>query len=296
MTRPKPPAVTPEMIRLHDEYTHLTLDRRGFMDGLARLAGGSAAAAAVLPLIAARPGAAQQVAENDARLAIETVTWTGASGPMLGYLVRPVEAVPPLPAVLVIHENRGLNDHIRDVTRRLALEGFITLAPDFLAPAGGTPADEELARELIRDLDPEELTGNLVSATAYLREHEDTTDAVGAIGFCWGGGRAGALAVADPDLRAAVPFYGSQPPADRVPAIRARLMMHYAGLDDRINAGIPDFQAALDAAGTDYVIHMYEGANHAFLNDTSEARHDPAAAARAWERTVDFLSESLAED
>jgi carboxymethylenebutenolidase len=284
------------MIRLYDDYTHLTLDRRGFMDNLARLAGGSAAAAAVLPLIAARPGAVEQVAENDARLVTENVTWAGASGPMLGYLVRPVEAAPPLPAVLVIHENRGLNDHIRDVTRRMALEGFITLAPDFLAPAGGTPADEDLARELIRDLDAEVLTDNLVSAAGYLRGRDDTTGAVGAIGFCWGGGMVGALAVADPDLRAAVPFYGSQPPAERVPAIRARMMMHYAGLDERINAGIPDFRAALDAAGTDYVIHMYEGANHAFLNDTSAARHDPEAAALAWERTVDFLRESLAED
>jgi carboxymethylenebutenolidase len=296
MTRHDRPAVTQEMIRLYDDYTHLTLDRRGFMNNLARLAGGSAAAAAVLPLIAARSAAAQQVPEDDARLSVETVTWPGASGPMPGYLARPVEPAPPLPGVLVIHENRGLNDHIRDVTRRMALEGFVALAPDFLAPAGGTPADEDRARELIRDLDAEVLTGNLVSAADYLRGRDDTTGAVGAIGFCWGGGMVGALAVVDPELRAAVPFYGSQPPAERVPAIRARMMMHYAGLDERINAGIPAFHAALDAAGTDYVIHLYEGANHAFLNDTSAARYDPEAAALAWARTVAFLRESLAED
>jgi carboxymethylenebutenolidase len=296
MTRPQTPVVTREMIRLYDEYTHLTLDRRGFMDNLARLAGGSAAAAAILPLIAARPAAAQQVAENDARLTTESVTWTGASGPMLGYLALPIEAAPPLPGVVVIHENRGLNAHIRDVTRRMALEGFVALAPDLLSPAGGTPADEDMAREMIRDLDPDDLAGNLVSTADYLRGRADTTGAVGVIGFCWGGGMAGALAVADPQLRAAVPFYGNQPPAARVPEIRARMMMHYAGLDERINAGIPAFRAALDAAGTDYVIHLYEGANHAFLNDTSAARHDPEASALAWQRTVAFLRDSLVED
>jgi len=296
MTEQNQPHVTPEMIRLYDDYTHLSLDRRAFVAALSRIAGGGAAAAAVLPPLQADAARAAQIAENDARLIGEFVSWTGPSGPMMGYLARPVTAVEPLPGVVVIHENRGLNDHIRDVARRLALEGFVALAPDFLAPAGGTPADEDLARSMIGDLDPEVLRGNLVSSAEYLREAETTTGAVGAMGFCWGGGMASRLAVADPELRAAVSYYGSAPAAEDVPAIRARLLLHYAGLDERINAGIEPFRAALDAAGTGYEMHLYEGANHAFNNDTSEARYDAEAAALAWERTIAFLRDSLAED
>ena len=214
---------------------------------------------------------------------------------MRGYLVKPADATGPLPAVIVIHENRGLNDHTRDVARRAALEGFVALAPDFLSPAGGTPADEDQARELIGGLDQAMLTGNLVATAEFLRGHEDATGAVGVVGFCWGGGMALRLAVADPALNAAVAYYGSQPAAADVPAIKAKLMMHYAGLDDRINAGIPAFQAALDAAGTDYQIFVYDGVNHAFNNDTSEARYDKAAADLAWGRTIGLFKESLAQ-
>lgn len=262
---------------------------------MGRLAGGSAAAAAILPLLKADAAHADQVDENDARIVGEFVNWIGDSGPMLGYLARPATAMDARPGVIVIHENRGLNDHIRDVARRFALEGFVALAPDFLSPVGGTPGDEDLARSMIGELDAETLTGNLVSSADFLRDQDTTTDAVGVIGFCWGGGMATRLAVSDPDLRAAVSFYGSAPADGDVPAIRARLLLHYAGLDDRINAGIEPLRTALDSAGTDYTMHVYEGVNHAFLNDTSEARYDAEAATLAWERTIAFLRETLAE-
>lgn len=296
--RPSPtrPRITQAMIRAYDDYTHVHLDRRRFMDALAKLAGGSAAAAAIAPLIAARPAAAQMVDERDARLTTEFVTFPGASGQMLGYLAYPLEVMAgALPAVIVVHENRGLNEHTQDIARRLALEGFTALAPDFLSPEGGTPADEDLARELIGGLDPDDLTGNLIASASFLREREEADeDRVGVIGFCWGGGMAAKLAVADPALRAAVVFYGPQPDPAEVPEIRARLQLHYAGLDERINAGIPAFTEALDAAGVDYEMHLYEGVNHAFFNDTSEARYDEEAATLAWERTLAFLRESLA--
>ncbi|HEU0222544.1 MAG TPA: dienelactone hydrolase family protein [Paracoccaceae bacterium] len=285
--------VTQAMIDLYDEYTHLTLDRRRFIDALAKLAGGTAAAAAIVPLLEARSAAAAIVAADDARIAAADIAYDGASGKLMGYLARPAGAEGPLPAVIVIHENRGLNEHIRDVARRAALAGFLALAPDLLSPAGGTPADEGQARDLLRGLEPEAVEADLVATAAFLRGHELGNGKVGCIGFCWGGGMAGALAVADPELDAAVVFYGSQPRADRVPRIRARLLLHYAGLDERINAGIPDFEAALKEAGTDYQLHMYEGVNHAFHNDTSQARYDAEAASLAWERTIAFL-EALA--
>lgn len=290
------PEITQEMIRLYDDYTHLSLDRRGFMANLSRLAGGTAAAAAALPLIAANAAHATIIAEDDPAITAETVTWPGEGGEMQGYLVRPTAATGALPAVIIIHENRGLNEHTRDVARRAALEGFVALAPDFLSPAGGTPTDEDQARELISGLDREQLIGNLVATSAYLRQREDVTGPVGVMGFCWGGGAALNLAVADPDLGAAVAYYGSQPAAENVPAIKARLMMHYAGLDERINAGIPAFREALDASGTDYQMFTYDGVNHAFNNDTSDARYDQQAADLAWGRTFEFFTESLGEN
>ncbi|MFO1106111.1 MAG: dienelactone hydrolase family protein [Amaricoccus sp.] len=287
------PTVTPEMIRLYDDYTHVSLDRRRFMASLSQLAGGSAAAAALVPLLAANAAAADQIAPDDPRLTAETVRWQGGDGPMQGYLVRPAGIADRLPGVLVLHENRGLNAHIRDVTRRVALEGFMALAPDLLAPAGGTPADEDAARAMIQAIQPEALTRNLRSSVAYLLARPDFTRGIGVVGFCWGGGAALQLAVAEPALTAAVSYYGMQPPASDVPRIKAQLLLQYAGLDERINAGIPAFQAALDAAGTRYQIFVYEGANHAFNNDTSAARYDPAAARLAWDRTIAFLHQAL---
>lgn len=266
------PEITQAMIDAYDEYTHLTLDRRGFMDKLTRLTGSAAAAAAVAPLIAASSARAAMVAADDARIAGEEVSFDGASGPVSGYLVKPTAAEGPMPAVIVIHENRGLNEHIRDVARRVALEGFVALAPDFLSPAGGTPADEDRAREMIGQLDAAQTRQNAVAAVTYLNGRDDTTGKVGAVGFCWGGGLTNDLAAASPDLAAAVPYYGRQASLDEVPNIQAALLLHYAGLDERINAGIDAYRAALEAHGKEFEIHIYEGANHAFNNDTSEAR------------------------
>ncbi|PKR90130.1 carboxymethylenebutenolidase [Pleomorphomonas diazotrophica] len=286
--------ITQDMIRLYDEYTHLTLDRRGFMEKLGKLAGSSAAAAAIVPLIEARQAQAAIVEAGDDRLETSTVEFPGDGGTMKGYLVRPKSATGPLPAVMVIHENRGLNGHIEDVARRLALEGFLVLAPDFLSPAGGTPTDEDKAREMIGALDRVKAVGNAVAAATFLRGHEGGNGKSGSIGFCWGGGLSLQTAVADPGLGAAVSYYGAQPAAEQVAAIKAPLLLHYAGLDDRINAGIPVFEAALKEAGKTYELHTYPGVNHAFNNDTSAARYDKAAADLAWKRTVDFLKSHLA--
>lgn len=288
------PRITPAMIQLYDDYTHVTLDRRGFMDRLAKLAGSGAAAAAILPLLAANRAKAQITPEDDERLVVDEVSFDGPDGALAGYLAMPADAGSPLSGVLVVHENRGLNPHIRDVTRRMALEGFVALGLDFLSTAGGTPEDEDEARTMIADLDGEVALRSGLAALRYLREHEATNGSVGAIGFCWGGGMVNRLAVSDPELDAAVAFYGPAPDAAAVANIRARLLLHYAGLDERINAGIPDFRAALDDAGVDYELHMYEGTNHAFHNDTSAARYDAPAAELAWSRTVAFLHDSLA--
>lgn len=287
------PEITQAMIDAYDEYTHLTLDRRGFMDKLTRLTGSAAAAAAVAPLIAASSARAAMVAADDARIAGEEVSFDGASGPVSGYLVKPTAAEGPMPAVIVIHENRGLNEHIRDVARRVALEGFVALAPDFLSPAGGTPADEDRAREMIGQLDAAQTRQNAVAAVTYLNGRDDTTGKVGAVGFCWGGGLTNDLAAASPDLAAAVPYYGRQASLDEVPNIQAALLLHYAGLDERINAGIDAYRAALEAHGKEFEIHIYEGANHAFNNDTSEARYHKEAAELAWSRTIAFFKDKL---
>ncbi|MEC9463561.1 MAG: dienelactone hydrolase family protein [Pseudomonadota bacterium] len=288
------PEITQAMIDAYDEYTHLTLDRRGFMQKLTTLAGSGAAAAAIMPMLAANKANAAMVEEDDARLDVADITYPGASDEMKGYLAIPKDAAEKLPAVIVIHENRGLNPHIRDVARRMALEGFVALAPDFLSPNGGTPANEDEARAMFQSLDMANATANGEATRAFLAGHEKTNGKVGAIGFCWGGGMVNRIAVASPELGAGVAYYGSQAPADQVPAIQAPLMLHYAGLDERINAGIDAYKAALDANGKTYELHMYEGVNHAFNNDTSSARYDKAAADLAWSRTVEFLKKHLA--
>lgn len=290
------PTISREMIKLYDEYTHLTLDRRGFMAKLSALAGSAAAAAAIVPLLEASSAAAVIVPDDDARLTAEMITYPGAEGvTMSGYLARPAGGSGKLPAVMVIHENRGLNPHIKDVARRVALEGFLALAPDFLAPAGGTPQDEDKARDMIGALDMAQTIKNATATLAYLKNHEASTGKVGVVGFCWGGGLANQTAVnAGADLAAAVAFYGPQPDAADAAKIKAKLLLHYAGLDERIDAGIPAYQAALNAAGVDYQVYMYPGVNHAFHNDTSAARYDRAAAELAWSRTVEFLKGALA--
>ena len=281
------------IIDLYDAFTHGALDRRGFMERLSKLAGGSAAALALVPLLKANKAAAAIIDPADDRLAISSMSFAGAGGEVRAYAAKP-KGGQGLPAVVVIHENRGLNPHIEDVARRLGLAGFLAVAPDFLSPAGGTPADEDKAREMIGALDPQQTVANAKAAVAAARAHADGNGKVGAVGFCWGGGVIGQLAVADPTLDAAVVFYGRTPDPAEVAKIEAPLLLHYAGLDERINAGVPAFQEALDKAGKDYTLYMYDGANHAFHNDTSAARYDKAAAELAWSRTTDFFRQRLA--
>ncbi|HEU6442321.1 MAG TPA: dienelactone hydrolase family protein, partial [Microvirga sp.] len=236
---------------------------------------------------------AQVVQENDPRITAEMVDIPGAQG-LEGYLVKPKDATGKLPTVIVIHENRGLNPHIRDVTRRMATEGFMALGLDYLSPMGGTPADEDKGREMIGQLKAPDVIAYGKAAAAYLKGHPDGNGKVGAIGFCWGGAAVNNLAVNEPDLSAGVAYYGGQPKAEDVPKIRAALMLHYGGLDERINAGIPAYEAALKQAGKTYELYVYEGANHAFSNDTNAARYDKEAADLAWSRTVGFLKKHLA--
>lgn len=285
--------ITQDMIKLYDDYTHLTLDRRGFMDQLSRLTGSAAAAAAVLPLIAANSAQAAIVAPDDARLVTETVSFPGAGGSLTAYLARPANATGKLPTVIVIHENRGLNPHIMDVTRRVAVEGFLAIGVDFLSVAGGTPADEDKAREMISALDKAQTVQNAVAALTFLKAHPLGNGKVGAVGFCWGGGVVNQLAVASPDLAAGVVYYGSSPDAAQVPAIKARMLLHYAGLDERINASVPAYEAALKAAGTRYELFMYPNVNHAFNNDTASARYNKEAAELAFGRTIALFKEAL---
>jgi carboxymethylenebutenolidase len=282
----------PRIIALYDEYTHAPLDRRVFLTRLAMLAGGAAAALALLPLL--EPGAAHAaiVPADDERLVAARATYPGATGDVAAYVAHPV-GLAKRPAVIVIHENRGLNAHIEDVTRRMALEGFLALAPDLLSPLGGTPEDTDEARQRIGKLEPVVTMGNLVGAIAHLESHPQCTGKVGAVGFCWGGGMVGALATHTKKLDAGVVYYGRQPDPATVASIEAPLLLHYAGLDERVNAGIEAFRAALDAGKKKYTLHMYESVQHAFNNDTSEARYDKKAADLAWSRTVEFFKEHL---
>ncbi|MGQ4648841.1 dienelactone hydrolase family protein [Lyngbya aestuarii] len=284
-----------EIIDLFDEYTHTSLPRRAFFKRLIALAGGTAAATALLPLLENNYAKATIVDENDPRLSAEFITYPGASGEMSAYLAKPQEASGELPAIIVIHENRGLNPYIQDVVRRAALAGYVALGPDFLSPVGGTPEDEDQAREMINALDSQQTLDNLQATLAFLQDHPDTTGKVGCVGFCWGGGMTNQLAVSSPDLNAAVAFYGRVPAMEAVPNIQAPLLLHYAGLDERINQGIPEYETALRAAGKDYVICMYSDVNHAFHNDTNEARYDAEAAKLAWERTLAFFGNYLRE-
>jgi len=281
-----------KIIDLYDRYTHEPLDRRVFLARLAEMTGSVAAALAVVPLLEANQAHAAMTSDNDHRLDASRVTYPGTSGDVKAYLAKP-KAAGKHPAVIVIHENRGLNPHIQDVARRFAIEGFLALAPDLLSPLGGTPSNEDTARDMIGKLDPKQIVQDLVAAVGYLKKHPSSTGKVGAVGFCWGGGVAGELAVNAPDLDAAVVYYGRQPKAADVAKIKAPLLLHYAALDERINAGIPAFEDALKKGKKKYVLHMYDGANHAFNNDTSEARYHKPSADLAWSRTVAFFKEHL---
>ncbi|HEX9728013.1 MAG TPA: dienelactone hydrolase family protein [Gemmatimonadales bacterium] len=280
------------IVDLFDEFTHGGMDRRDFMARLARLAGGTAAAAALMPALEndyRQPGL---VRPDDPRIRVEYVAFPGASGEVRAYLATP-GGDGPFPAVVVIHENRGLNPHVEDVARRAAAAGFWAIAPDALSPLGGTPADTDQARSRMQQLDNEITIGDFLAGIVFADSHPASTGRVGCVGFCWGGGMANQLAVRSAELDAAVAFYGRQPDAAEVPRIRAALLLHYADLDTRINAGIASYREALDAAGARYELYMYDGVNHAFHNDTSPTRYDANAAALAWRRTVDFFNRYL---
>ncbi len=314
-----PPTITRPIIDLYDAFTHGVISRRDFLDRLSRIAGGAAAATALLPLLANDYAlAAPLVAEDDNRLDIFTRKFdTGGvvdliepeeilaeGAPNAG--VAPTRHLPfvtaygarlkkggPAPAIIVIHENRGLNPHIRDVARRIALEGFHVFAVDMLSPYGGTPEDEDKAREMIGKLNADKTVKKLAAITrslALLKTHQRH---VGAVGFCWGGGMVNRLAAASDALEAGVCYYGRSPSAEEAAKIRARMMMHYAGDDARINESVPAFEAALKAANVDYQAFFYEGAEHAFNNDTNAARYNAEAAALAWGRTIAFFKETL---
>lgn len=280
------------IIDLYDSFTHGLINRRDFMDRLTTAAGSSAAAVALLPLLQNDYARAATVAVDDPRLATETVSYDAGGTKISGYLAR-LKSKGRRPAVIVIHENRGLNPHIQDIARRLALEGFLALAVDMLSPQGGTPGDEDKARDMFAALKLDETAQQIAAAVPFLAKHPESTGNVGAVGFCWGGGMVNRVAVLSPDLKAGVAYYGAQPPAAQVPSIHAALLLHYAGLDQRINAGIPAYEAALKAAGKRYAIYVYPDVNHAFNNDTGGDRYNKPAADLAWSRTVAFFTENL---
>jgi len=284
----------PEVLKLFDRYVHGLTDRRGFLEGAKKFAVGGVGAGALLEALNPRFAEAEQVAKDDPRIVGKFVEYPSPEGygTVKGYLVEPAKAQGKLPTVLVVHENRGLNPHIEDIARRLALDNFIAFAPDALAPLGGYPGDEDKARELFPKLDQAKTRKDFILAARVLKALPDGNGKVGVVGFCYGGGVANFLATQLPDLAAAVPFYGAQPPAEDVAKIKAALLIHYAGNDDRINAGWPAYEAALKAAGVKYEAFIYPGVQHGFNNDTTP-RFDAAAAKLAWSRTVDFFNAHL---
>ena len=284
-----------EIIQLFDEYTHKPLTRVEFLSRLTKLIGGTAALSTILPALEGSYAASAQVAEDDSNLLISTAEFPSANGIIKGYLAQPKQAKKRLGAVLVIHENRGLTPHIKDVTRRIAKEGFIALGIDGLSQFGGTPINEDEGRTLIGKLDAKQNMENMLSGLSYLRTLENSNQKTACIGFCWGGGVVNDLAAADPALTLGVPYYGRQIDATLVPKIKAKLMLHYAGLDERINAGIPAYENALKSNQIDYQLFIYEGAQHAFNNDSSPARYQKEPADLAWSRTINFFKKHLKE-
>ena len=285
-----------DLLDLFDKYVHGAIDRRGFLAGAARFAVGGFTAAMLLDELSPKFAEAQQVPPDDKRLAAETLEYDSpqGSGTMKGYLARPAGAKgKKLPGILVIHENRGLNPHIEDITRRLALDDFMAFAPDALAPLGGYPGTEDAARELFSKLEQAKTREDFVTAANVLRARADCTGKIGAVGFCYGGGMVNFLATRMPELRAGVAFYGNQPPAADVPKIQAPLLIHYAETDDRINAGWPAYETALKENKKKFEVFIYPGTQHGFNNDTTP-RYDAAAAKLAWSRTIDFFRKNLA--
>ncbi len=283
-----------ELLILFDAYVHGDLDRRGFLDRAAKFAVGGLTAAGLLAALSPDFAIAQVVPQGDPRIRTERITYDspGGSGAVKAYVAQPANASGKLPTVLVVHENRGLNPHIEDVTRRLALEGYLALAPDALGPLGGYPGDEDKARALFGQLDQNKTQQDMLAAAQALLRHPDSNGQLGVVGFCWGGGIAHTLATRLPELAAAVPFYGNHPPASEAVKVKAPLLIHFADQDERINAAWPAYEAALKAAGARFEAQRYPGTQHGFHNDTTP-RYDAAAARLAWSRTLEFLARQL---
>lgn len=294
MERQKASDFDQELLNLFDQYVHGQIDRRGFMDRAAKFAVGGMTAGMLLDALSPKFAEAQQVPKDDKRLRAESVDYPSpqGSGTMKGYLVRPAAGAGKLPGVLVVHENRGLNPHIEDIARRIALDGYMAFAPDALFPLGGYPGDEDKAREAFRGLDQAKCREDFVAASHWLRTRPDSTGKLGAVGFCYGGGIVNMLATRVPELLAGVPFYGGPAPIADVPKIKAALLLQFAATDERINAAWPEYEAALKAANVKYEAHIYPNTQHGFNNDTTP-RYDEAAAKLAWQRTVDFFKKHL---
>jgi carboxymethylenebutenolidase len=285
--------LTPEVFRLFDKYVHGQISRRDFIDRAGALAIAGMSGAALLDALNPKFAQAQQIALTDERIKAEYIEIPAPGyGKMRGYLVKPAKAAGNLPAVLVVHENRGLNPHIEDIARRIALDDFVAFAPDALHPLGGYPGSEDKARELFQQLDAAKTHEGFIAATKYLQTATGTNGKVGVVGFCYGGAIANFLATRVPDLDAAVPFYGSAPSTSDVPNIKAPLLIHYAGTDERINAAWPAYEAALKAAKIQYQAFVYPGTQHGFNNDTTP-RYNKEAATLAWQRTIEFLNRQL---
>ncbi len=284
----------PEVMQLFDQYVHGRIDRRGFLNGASRYAVGGVTATMLLDMLNPKFAEAQQVKGDDARIKAKFVEYASPDGygKMRGYLVMPANAPGKLPGVLVIHENRGLNPHIEDVARRVALENFVAFAPDALFPLGGYPGSEDKARELFGKLEPAKSGNDFLAAAKFLKALPECTGKIGAVGFCYGGSITNILATQIPDLGAAVPFYGGQPKAGEVAKIKAPLMIHNAEKDDWVNAGAAAYETALKAAGVKYEAYQYPGTQHGFNNDTTP-RYDVAAAKLAWKRTIEFFNKHL---
>lgn len=283
-----------ELLILFDAYVHGTIDRRGFLERAQKFATATVSAGALLAALSPNFAAGQQIAKDDKRLLTEMLSYpsSAGTGTVKGYLAKPASASGKLPGVLVIHENRGLNPHIEDITRRLALDNFVAFAPDALTPVGGYPGNEDKARELFATLDQKKATQDFLAAATFLQGRSDCTGKIGVVGFCYGGGMAHTLATQLPTLAAAVPFYGNQPAPEEAAKVKAPLLIHFAAVDERINASWPTYEAALKAAGARYTAHQYPGTQHGFNNDTTP-RYDSAAAKLAWDRTIAFFNTHL---
>jgi len=281
-----------ELVDLYMDYDTGLINRREFLAKMAVIAGSTAAAFSLLMLLENAYALAEIISKDDPRIQSEYINYPGASGDIRANLVTP-KGEEKVPGVIVIHEIWGLNPHIEDVARRLGIEGFLAIAPDALTPVGGTPEDPMKAFTLVRELDKEATVKNYVAAAKFLQSHSKSNGNVGVTGFCWGGGMANQVAVNSPDLKASVPFYGNQPEAEDVYKIKASLLLHYAENDERINKGIPAYEEALKKASVDYRVHMYEGTEHGFYNDTNAERYHKEAAQLAWKRTIEFFKEKL---